>query len=259
VFSKYYVFILFNYLLMEIASLYLHNQRNAGHYQFQTDFNSAIIKYTPQALGIVDDYATYAPLLENEGVALVAITKSATTEEIEVGDKNRDFTFRGLADKVTNSMNHFNPEVREAAKRVKVIFDGYGNLTPKPNDEESGLISSLIADLRTKVSAEIVTLGIVDWIAELELQNNVFIALEATRNSEEASRTELRMKQVRVEVDAAYNKIVKRINALIVVNGEAPYTEFVKELNARIGRAQDSIALSKTRATKTEAVQTPQV
>jgi len=240
---------------MEIASLYLHNQRNAGHYQFETDFNSTVIKYTPQVLGIVEDYAAYAPLLNDEGVALVAITKSATTEEIEIADKNRDFTFRGLADKVTNSLNHFNPEVREAAKRVKVIFDGYGNLVPKPNDEESGLISSLIADLRTKVSAEIVILTIVDWIAELERQNNVFIALEATRNSEEAGRSELRMKQVRVEVDAAYNKIVKRINALIVVNGEAVYTEFVKELNARIGRAQDAIAQSKAHKAEDPAPQ----
>ena len=242
---------------MEIASLYLHSQRNAGHYQFQTDFNSTIIKYTPQALGIVEDYATYTPLLKDEGVALVAITKSATTEEVETADKNRDFTFRGLADKVTNSLNHYDLTVREAARRVKVIFDGYGNLAPKPADEESGLISSLIADLRTKVSAEIETLAIVDWIAELERLNNVFIALEATRNSEEASRTELRMKQVRVEVDAAYKKIVKRINALIVVNGEAPYAEFVKELNARISRAQDSIAISKAQTAKAQATEAP--
>jgi len=38
---------------MEIASLYLHRQRNAAHYQFQTDFNSLVIKYSPQALGII--------------------------------------------------------------------------------------------------------------------------------------------------------------------------------------------------------------
>ena len=244
-------------MLIEIASLYLHNQRNAAHYQFQTDFNSTVIKYTPQALGIVDDYAAYLPLLDDEGVALVAITKSATTDELEIADNNRDFTFRGLADKVTNSLNHFNPEVREAARRVKVIFDTYGNLARKPDDEESGLITSLIADLRTKVSAEIVTVGLVDWIAELERLNNAFIALEATRNSEEATRSELRMKQVRVVVDAAYNKIVKRINALIVVNGEAPYAEFVREINARIGRAQDSIALSKAQKAKAPATEAP--
>jgi len=242
---------------MEIASLYLHSQRNAAHYQFQTDFNGLITKYSPQVLGIFEDYVAYQPLLQDEGVALVAITKSATTEEIDEADKNRDFTFRGTADKVTNSLNHFDLQVCEAARRIKVIFDAYGNLVPKPDDEESGLISSLIADLRTKASMEIVIVALVDWIAELERLNNIFIALEATRNSEEAKKSVLRMKKVRVVVDAAYNKIVKRINALIIVNGEAPYAEFVKELNARIGRAQDAIDQSKARKADTSATETP--
>lgn len=74
------------------------------------------------------------------------------------------------------------------------------------NDEESGLITGLIADLRAKAPADLVILDVIDWIAELERQNNVFIALEATRNSEEANRSELRMKQVRVEVDEAVSK-----------------------------------------------------
>ena len=55
--------------------------------------------------------------------------------------------------------------------------------------------------------------GLVPWINMLENQNVTFKTLEATRNSEEANRSELRMKQVRLEVDAAYRKITKRINA----------------------------------------------
>ena len=232
---------------MKIANLNLNVQRNAGHYQFQTDFNSTIIKYSPQALGIEEAYAAYLPHYEDEGVALVAIVQSATTEEIDVADKDRDFTFRGLADRVTNGLNHYSNEVREAARRVKVIFDAYGNLAPKPDDEESGLLKSLIADLRTKVSAELILLGIVDWVDELERRNDAFVSLQGSRNSEAANRSELRMKNVRLEVDPAYRKIVERINALIIVNGEAPYAEFVKELNARITRAKDAIAQSKAR------------
>ena len=112
----------------------------------------------------------------------------------------------------------------------------------------------MIADLRTKAAADIVKLEIVDWIAELERLNNTFVTLTADRNSEEASRTELRMKEVRIKADAAYKAIVERVNALIVVNGDANYTEFVKEMNTRIGRAQDSIAQSRaTRKTDVPA------
>ena len=238
---------------MKVVNLNLNIQRNASHYQFQTDFNTTVIRYTPQALGIVDTYAAYLPHYVNEGVAFVAITKSATTDEIEIWDKSRDFCFRGLSDKVMNSLNHFDPEVRAAAKRAKVIFDTYGNLAPKPNDEESGLIKGLITDLRTKIPADLITLEIVEWIAELERLENEYLALQNARDSEAAHRSDLRMKNERMEVDAAYRTIITRINALIIVNGEAAYTEFVRELNARIERAQDAIANSGTQPVQVPA------
>lgn len=238
---------------MKLENFDLHSQRNAGHYQYLTDFKESVIKYTPQALGIKEAYEAFVTLYESEGVALVAITKSATSEQIDVADKDRDFTFRGLVDKVRNGLNHFDPKVQEAAKRALIIFDSYGNLAPKPDDEESGLIISLIADLRTKLAdSDRVLLEISVWIDELERRNNLFITLQATRNSEEANRNELRMKQVRVEIDAVYRKIVERINALIVINGEVGYTDFVKEINNRISRARVAIALSRAQRKKTD-------
>jgi len=134
-----------------------------------------------------------------------------------------------------------------------VIFYQYGNLVPLPYDEETGSIENLIKDLRTKTVEEIDIMGLVPWINELERQNIRFKTLEATRNTEEANRTELRMKKVRVEIDDVYRKIVKRINALIEINGEAAYTGFVKEMNARIFRAQDALAQSKDHPDKATA------
>ncbi|MDD2797575.1 MAG: hypothetical protein PHV20_03185 [Bacteroidales bacterium] len=54
--------------------------------------------------------------------------------------------------------------------------------------------------------------------------------------------------------DFAYKKIVERINALIEINGEAPYTEFVKELNTRIDRTASAIAQSRAKKPKAESV-----
>lgn len=237
---------------MEIANLNLHNQRNGGHYQFLTDFNDFVIKHTPQALGIVEAYEAFKLKYHDEIEAYKAITKSATTDDIANADHDRDITLRSTSDIAHTALNHYDANAHNAAKAVNVIFDQYGDLASKPYDEETGGIENLIKDLRTKTGAEIVTVSLVPWINMLENQNITFKTLEATRNSEEANRTELRMKQVRLEIDAAYRKITKRINALIEVNGEAPYAEFVKELNARIGRAQDAIAQSKARPAKAE-------
>jgi len=238
---------------MEIANLNLHNQRNGGHYQFLTDFNDFVIRYTPQALGIVDAYEAFKLKYQDEIEAYKAITKSATTEDITDADHDRDITLRSTTDIARAALNHYDANAHNAAKKVNVIFDQYGDLASKPYDEETGGIENVVKDLRTKTARDIGIIGLEPWINMLERQNITFKTLEAARNSEEANRSELRMKQVRLEVDAAYRKITKRINALIEVNGEAPYAEFVKELNARITRAKDAIAQSKARVATTEA------
>ena len=238
---------------MEIANLNLHNQRNGGHYQFLTDFNDFVIRYTPQALGIVDAYEAFKLKYQDEIEAYKAITKSATTEDITDADHDRDITLRSTTDIARAALNHYDANAHNAAKKVNVIFDQYGDLASKPYDEETGGIENVVKDLRTKTARDIGIIGLEPWINMLERQNITFKTLEAARNSEEANRSELRMKQVRLEVDAAYHKITKRINALIEVNGEAPYAEFVKELNARITRAKDAIAQSKARVATTEA------
>jgi hypothetical protein len=59
------------------------------------------------------------------------------------------------------------------------------------------------------------------------------------------------MKEVRIDVDEAYRTLVNKINALIIVNGEAPYVEFVNKLNQRIEAYTNNLALYKGRAKTT--------
>ncbi|MCX6239142.1 MAG: DUF6261 family protein [Bacteroidia bacterium] len=67
--------------------------------------------------------------------------------------------------------------------------------------------------------------------------------MTSSRYSEEAAKTQLRMRQVRLEADAAYKQITGRINALIIVNGETVYKTFVDELNQRIERYSNNAAI----------------
>ena len=60
------------------------------------------------------------------------------------------------------------------------------------------------------------------------------------------------MKQVRVEVDGAYRTVVDKINALIIVNGEAPYVDFVNKLNLRIDEYTNNLAIYKGRTKTTD-------
>ena len=219
---------------MKISTLKLKNLRNEEHFQFQTGFNDLVIQFTPATLGIVNEYMVYSSLFSSEGLALDIIIKSAITDELAIADMKRDATFSGLASAVKSGTKHFSAEVKQAAARVQVVFDTYGNVAKKGYDEETAAINSLITDLNSTYAADVPLLGIAGWITELKANNDAFDTLKKSRYIEEACKTQLRMKQVRTEVDAAYKAIVERINALIIVNGDRLYASFVNELNERI-------------------------
>jgi len=115
----------------------------------------------------------------------------------------------------------------------------------KPYDEETVAITSLITDLRTTYSSDASTIGINDWINELDCNNVAFDALKNERYTQDADRTQLKMKETRTAVDLRYHEIVERINALFIVNGATAYAGFVNELNVRIEAYNQMLALRK--------------
>ncbi len=228
---------------MEIFNLKSTRLHNEEHFEFHTGFSHLVDKVTPAALGIEPQYSAYKFLYANEFEALGFIRKSHITDELADADGLRDFTYRGLFDSVKAGGNHFNPLVRNAATRVQVVFDYYGNLTIKSYDDETASINKFVSELKVKYAADVIILGIADWLDELQANNDAFVELQQSRNSKEAEKTQLRMRQMRLEVDAAFRTITNRINALIIVNGEGAYKEFVGELNKLIERYNNNLAI----------------
>lgn len=238
---------------MKVEKLSLQELRNAAHCQFHTDFIGTVSKYSADALNIRDSFMEYQSACQMEVEAWAAIAKSASTQEIVDADHARDITLRGFISQVRSNLNHFDESIRGCARRVLMILDESGNMGTRPCDEESVQITALITNLRTNCTHDLERLCLTTWIDQLESQNAQFIDIETSRNSEEANRTELSMKQAREQVDAAYQKMVERINALIVIAGEESYREFAKEVNARIERATTAMAQSKAQTVRATA------
>lgn len=218
---------------MKIKKIDLNRLRNEEHFQFHTDFNALTESNTPSALGIEAGFAAYQPLYNDESEALDLIRRSAVTADISAADALRDRTFRGLRDTVKSATSHFLVEKQQAALHILVVLDHYGDLARKSYDEETAAIGSLIGDL-AELAADVTLLGLTDWVAELQANNQAFDTLKKTRYTEAAGKTQLRMKQVRRQVDDAYNSITERIDALVIVNGAEAYTTYINELNERI-------------------------
>ena len=230
---------------MSIKDLSISRLKNAEHFQFQTEFKTEVEKKTATALGIDTQFANYLLKYKEEDEALVYIRKSSQTDLLNEADSYRDRIFRGLCDTNRAALNHFIPEKAEAARKLNIVFDTYGNLTVEAYEEETAKINSLIKELRNNYATEINLLGLNEWVDELENANNKFEDIKTQRYTEESSKTILRMKKVRTEIDLIYKDITNRINAQILLNGEANYKDFVIALNQRIENAKGVMAKRK--------------
>ncbi len=227
---------------MKIETIHLNNLRNNEHFQLQTEFHKLVTESTPQALKIELAFAAYLPLYAKEDEALVKITKSAFSADIEEADRRRDQLFRGMADANLSALNHFKPEVSAAARRLQIVFDTYGNVAAKPLNEETSALNNLLQDLRTGYAAEVEQVGLGDWARELLAANAAFEDLVHRRYGETSQRSDLVLKEVRMQVDAAYNAIAERVNALMLLEGSPTHKEFIRRLNAVVEKYKNLLA-----------------
>ncbi|MGE0079354.1 MAG: DUF6261 family protein [Bacteroidales bacterium] len=243
---------------MKILRINFGRLRNEEHFQFHTEFKSEMERVGAEPLNVVEAFNTYQPLYSKEEEALLLIRKSATTEQLTDADAERDGIFRGIADSVKSWQNHFSPEMRAAAERLKVLLDSYGNVARKPYNEETAAIAKLMLETQNEYASDVNALGLKEWFTELQTKNTAFDTLMKTRYSEEARQTEFRMKSARIELDTVYRTIVERIEALILINGTAGYEEFVRELNVRIEKFNSLLAMRRGRNAKdTDKTETP--
>ncbi|MFT3753519.1 MAG: photosystem II biogenesis protein Psp29 [Paludibacter sp.] len=241
---------------MKIREFALSRLRNEEHFQFFTSFRDLVLIFTAAALKIELLFNLFLAAYANELESLNIIRKNVISDDLIEADDDRDNVFRGLCDAVKSALNHFNADVRTAAKRLQVVLDTYGNLAAKNYDAETGSLNSLINDLTSTYAADVAAVGLVDWVTELAAKNKAYDDLKNQRYSDEAAKTSLRMKQERVKTDALYRQLVERINALMVVEGEAGYAGFVGELNERIQGYENTIANRRGKGKKTPEVVT---
>ncbi|HJV77162.1 MAG TPA: DUF6261 family protein, partial [Paludibacter sp.] len=122
--------------------------QNDEHYNFHTDVNVLITYFTAVSLLIAAEYATYASLIKDEEDALNFVRKNSYSTSVAQADTVRDNTIAGMDDAISSGLKHFNVEIREAAKRLKILRDSSGDIARKAYSKESGDVIKLLADLR---------------------------------------------------------------------------------------------------------------
>jgi len=221
---------------MTIHAIDRKHLRNDEHLQFNTEFRDLIIREGAETLKIAPLFATYQTLYDIEDEGLKKISKSVLTAQIHDADKARDDMYSGMVLANESALRHYNEPIRAAARKMKVLFDTYGNISQKPLNEQTSAVHNILQELRGEYLAAAQTIGINGWVAELEARNNALDALVKQRFDEAGAKSHVVVGAARLELDAAYDAIVRRINALAEVEGVEHYAAFINTFNAVIAK-----------------------
>ncbi len=236
---------------MKIEKVNFSKLRNDEHFQCQTEFKTLIEEFTAEKLKIEELFTkNYLPLYAQQDEAILKITKNSFTEARENADEKRDNTFRGMQNMVKANLCHFDPSVVEAAKRLKIVFDTYGYIYRLPLQEETSAVYNFVQELKGKYSKDVEMLKIKDWVDVLEKDNIAFEKLTKESYNEEAAKTDLQAKEVRTQIDLVFRQIIERLEALMLIEGEAAYIDFVRKLNVQLEKCANTLAQREGRNAK---------
>jgi hypothetical protein len=237
--------------------------RNDEHFQFFYDVLGLILRIGALLLGIPKEFEAFAKSFDDEDTALKKIQKSAHTDELLRLDSFRDASYRGLVEAGLAMLKHRDPDIVKSAKNTKILFDTYGNLAKKPFREQTSGVINLLQEARGKYAADFQKLGLTPWVAQLEIDNNAYIALDIERMDETADRTPLKLSDCRLATERAYVALIDRLNVLAIVENEkgaaadmTAYTEFAAKHSAFVDKYSHILAQREGIAKAKKAAQT---
>jgi hypothetical protein len=217
--------------------LVIHSTRltHEAHYQFVVTF-----KAMAEASGAVKALLatwllTLVQLLDLERVAINAPQGSSVTAKIKAADKMLDKLLGLVLTAIDAAKYSANPLLVQAAKELLFALKPYGHIQSKRYEAEIGAVKSLLQDLREKYLAQATTVGILQWLDQLQEAIEIEEALFAQRNVENAHRAQLKkMKAIRPEVDSLLRQMVERVEIAAATDTTGVYDTFIAELNEKI-------------------------
>ena len=227
---------------MEIKKIHLEHLRNEAHYQFLLLVEDLFVSHPDVAAIVTQQLTGLKTLVELEGQLVDAIRKSEFTAKIAESDSLRDRILVGFSTAVKAFLHHFDPARVEAARAIEYRLKSFrGEIEKKPYEEEAAAIKILLADLKTKYSAQVTLLSLGDWIYELGVIQDDFNSLFSLRNAEQANKPREKLRDLRKQIDVAYRDIVGRIDAFTLLNGNQVCAVFISHLNNEVNYFNEHI------------------
>ena len=220
--------------MKEIKNINLHNFGNAAHILFVRTAVGRAEACDALKTKATEELKALKKALEKEDELFVQSQKDLTTDDMKEADKRRDVLYRALKKAVEAAVDFPVKASSDAGIRLRQLLKDH-EIDPKMQlDKETSLLMNLTADLKGKFADDVALLGLTPLVVELAQSNDLFYKLAEARIDNQALVVLGQMKVLRAASDEAYRVLVRKANALAVIEGEAAYADFIDKMNAEI-------------------------
>lgn len=237
--------------MKEIQDISLPRMNNGAHFTFVSNILAraeADSKVKAKAAELV---AALNAAVAAEDEALKISQKSLLTDEIAKADSDRDALYAGYKKAVEGFQAMPIADMAQAAKELAQHIKDYRISTTDQLDKETGLLVNFIADLETKYATQVATLSLTAFVTNMKEANERVRTLILQRTEDRMSLPIGAMKAARAASDEAYRQLVKMVNALALVFGEADYADFIDYVNTEIVHFKREVLNQKASTTTT--------
>lgn len=218
----------------EINEIYLGRMNNGAHYVFVDD----VARKAEVNTTLVEKCSTQVTALRNavnkEDECLALTSKSFYTNKIVEGDQKRGMYYGGYRKAVKGFLIAPLPELSEAAVILDQHMTDYGIEPQMQMDRETGLLINFIEDLEGKFAEYVATLGLTSFVTAIKDANEMVRTNKVERREERAGTVNGALKDARKASDDAYRMLVKYVNAINLLEGNADTQGFVDYVNTLI-------------------------
>lgn len=220
--------------MKEIQDISLPRMNNGAHFTFASNILARANADTAVKAKAGDLVEALAAAVEAEDEALKISQKSLLTDEIAKADDDRDALYAGYKKAVDGFGAMPIADMAQAAKELAQHIKDYRINTSDQLDKQTGLMVNFIADLEGKFASQVEKLGLTAFVTNMKEANERVRTLTLQRTNERMTMPVGALKTARKATDDAYHQLVKMVNALARVFGEADYASFIDYTNTEI-------------------------
>lgn len=227
--------------MADIKSIDAGHMNNGAHFTYMTNVLNRAEADEHIKVDAATQVADLKAALAVEDKYFKTSDKNLKTDIIAAADAERDKLCRNYLKTLKALMNMPDETIANSAKALVQMFIDY-ELDPDAQlDKQTGILLNMVGDWEGKHAQDVTNTNTGKYVELIKAANERVHSLMVERSDEEKEVPVGALKSARKQTDIAYRALVKMVNALIMVNGETDYADFVKFLNYEIKRYKEEV------------------